>query len=365
MTGVGVRRLRLVFGLAVAVGFVWLLAHELEGDALERAFAGLSVASVLLALAFIAAAHGLRILRWWWMLRALEPGLPLVACARPFLASMAVNNVLPLRAGDALRVVGFRRQLRSPAMRVLGTLAIERALDVVFLAAIFFACLLALPQGALPQGFVVAAAWLAALAVAALLAAMLFPPLARRLFQRLCRHLEGYPWLARRGWPQALARQGDHLLAALAVMRSPAATLALSGLSAAVWACEGMAFVVLAAVLQPGGAALAPWLALAAGTLATAVPGAPGHIGTFDWFAAQGFAVWGASQETAAALALTVHALWLPPTLVGLACYWLPWLPSRGGGGPQSAKMGRRSGGPPREGGDGGRGGLRRRGGFC
>lgn len=362
MTGVGVRRLRLVFGLAVAVGFVWLLARELEGEALERAFAGLSVASVLLALGFIAVAHGLRIVRWWWMLRALEPGLPLVACARPFLASMAVNNVLPLRAGDALRVVGFRRQLRSPAMRVLGTLAIERALDVVFLAAIFFACLLALPRGALPQGFVVAAVWLAALAVAALLAAMLFPPLAGRLFQRLCRHLEGYPVLARRGWPQALGRQGDHLLAALAVMRSPSATLALTGLSGAVWACEGMAFVVLAAVLQPGVAALAPWLALAAGTLATAVPGAPGHIGTFDWFAAQGFAVWGASPEAAAALALTVHALWLPPTVVGLACYWLPF----GGGGPESAKMGRRRGGASSgEGDGGGRGGLRRRGGFC
>ena len=43
----------------------------------------------------MAAAHGLRIVRWWWMLRALEPGLPPSACVRPYLASMAVNNVLP------------------------------------------------------------------------------------------------------------------------------------------------------------------------------------------------------------------------------------------------------------------------------
>ena len=335
MTAGGVRRLRLAFGLAVAAGFAWLLAQGLDGDALGRAFSRLSVSSLGLALAFMAAAHGLRIVRWWWMLRALEPGLPPSACVRPYLASMAVNNVLPLRAGDALRMVGFRRQLRSPAMRVLGTMAIERALDVVFLAAIFFSCLLALPEGVLPRGFVAAAAWLAGLAAAALLAAMLFPPLARRLFERLCQHLERYPLPARRGWPQALRNQGGHLLAAMAVMRSLPATLALTGFSAAVWACEGMAFVVLAAVLQPGVAAPAPWLSLAAGTLATAVPGAPGHIGTFDWFAAQGFAVWGGAPEAAAALALTVHALWLPLTAVGLACYWLPT--GDGAGSPEHA----------------------------
>ena len=107
------RWLKLSIGFAVTAGFVWLLAREVDLDALGQAFAGLSVSTVLFALAFLAAGWALRIVRWWWMLRPLAPSLPLGVCAGPFLAGMAINNVAPLRAGDALRVLGFRRQLRG------------------------------------------------------------------------------------------------------------------------------------------------------------------------------------------------------------------------------------------------------------
>ena len=82
----------------------------------------------------------------------------------------------------------------------------------------------------------------------------------------------------------------------------------------------GGAFVVLTEALMLGAAPLRPRLSLAADTLATALPVAPG-VGTFDYFAAPGFAAYGAEPETAAALALTVYALWLPLAAVGLACY--------------------------------------------
>ncbi len=62
------------------------------------------------------------------MLKVFEPELPLTHCIRPFLVSIAVNNVVPLRGGDVLRVVGFRHELRSPPMRILGTLVVERLL---------------------------------------------------------------------------------------------------------------------------------------------------------------------------------------------------------------------------------------------
>lgn len=102
--------LKAAVGLLAAGGFAWLLARELDIDALDRAFARLSSASIVFAAGFATAAQAVRIVRWWRMLHVMEPGLPLVACVRPFLASVAFNNVLPLRAGDALRVFGFRRR---------------------------------------------------------------------------------------------------------------------------------------------------------------------------------------------------------------------------------------------------------------
>lgn len=326
------RWLKLAFSLAAAAGFVWLLARGLDPAALARAFSSLSVGAVLLSLAFMGCAHALRIVRWWWMLRALEPSLPVGACIRPFLAGLAINNVLPLRAGDAVRVLGFRRQLRSSAMRVFGTLIVERTLDFVLVSGIFFVCLLGLPAGAFPPHFVTAAAWLAGAAMVVLLVSMLFLPAIGRIsghaFQSFRERLPGR-FLAGGRWTEALPRQGAHLAEALGVVRSTPRALALLALSALVWVCDGGAFVVLAAALMPDAAPLAPWLSLAAGTLAMGLPGGPGHIGTFDYFAALGFAAYGSSPEIAAALALTFHALWAPFTVVGLVCYWLPSGPRR------------------------------------
>ena len=126
MSSEKVRWLNLSICLASTAGFVWLLAHAVDLDALGRAFAGLSVSTVLLALAFLAAGYAARIVRRWWMLRALEPTLPLGACAEPFLAGMAVNNMVPLRAGgktevevNQLRMLGHHPVIRLARVKVL------------------------------------------------------------------------------------------------------------------------------------------------------------------------------------------------------------------------------------------------------
>ena len=327
-----VRWLKLSIGLATTAGFVWLLAREVDLDALGGAFAGLSVSTVLLALAFLAAGWAARIVRWWWMLRALEPTLPLGACAGPFLAGMAVNNVAPFRAGDALRVLGFRRQLRAPAMAVAGTLVVERVLDVAVLTGVLFVGLIGLPDGAFPRGFVVAVTWLAGCGAAVILVLPLFMPWLGRARERLfakgssaCSSAEGSSpgrrFFTARRWAQAVSRHGVHLAEALSLMRAPRRMLALIGLSIVAWACEGAAFATVAAGIRAGAEPMGPWFSLAAGTLATTIPSAPGHVGTFDWFAALGLEAYGASAEVAIAFALTVHAvLWVSSTVAGLFC---------------------------------------------
>ena len=53
------------------------------------------------------------------------------------------------------------------------------------------------------------------------------------------------------------------------------------------------------------------------GTLATLIPSAPGHFGTFDFFAAEGFHSAGLSAENAVAAAVVCHiAILVPVTSV-------------------------------------------------
>jgi hypothetical protein len=54
------------------------------------------------------------------------------------------------------------------------------------------------------------------------------------------------------------------------------------------------------------------------GTLATLIPGAPGHVGTFDFFATEGFRYGGLSAEEALAAAVVCHiAIVVPVTVYG------------------------------------------------
>lgn len=305
-------------GVFVAAAFLWLLVHGVDLAMLRGAFARLSWPVLLLALAFTAAAHAVRVVRWWSLLRVLEPRLPVTACARPFLCGLAINNVLPLRTGDAVRVVAFQDELRSPAMRVLGTLVIERVTDLIALSAVCFVALLALPVGALPRAIVVAIAALAAVSFVALLAAVVALPWVEAFIGRWPRRFGG------RHWAQWVARQGLHLAGALKLVRSVRGMAVMGTLSMVVWACEGAAFVTVAAALGVAVPWQGPWLSLALGSVSTALPLAPGHVGTFDYFVALGLVAYGAPVATAAAFALTVHALWVPFTIAGLLLYWVP-----------------------------------------
>lgn len=304
-----------VIGLGVTVIFVWLLIRGLDISALGQAFAALSLPLLAPALLFLSVGYALRIVRWWWMLRVLEPSLPFKACVWPFLTSIAVNNVLPFRAGDALRVFGFRRQLRSPAVRVLGTLIIERMLDLLALLGFFFVGLLGLPDGVFPGSFVRIATWLAGFSVAGLAILVLVTPWLGLIIERIA----GLGFFARRNLSEAVTQHGGHFIGALGVLRSPRQLLGLLGLSVVTWGFEGAIFATVAAAVSAGVDSLGPWLALGTGTLATLIPSSPGYVGTFDYFTAQALVSYGADPEVSVAFALTVHAvLWLPLTVAGL-----------------------------------------------
>jgi hypothetical protein len=93
----------------------------------------------------------------------------------------------------------------------------------------------------------------------------------------------------------------------------------LLGLSVLTWTFEGAVFATVAAAVNAVTSPVGPWFSLATGTLATLIPSSPGYVGTFDYFAAQGLAAYGAAPDISVAFALTVHTLlWAPLTAAGL-----------------------------------------------
>lgn len=304
-------------GIAIGGGLLWLVLSGVEREAMLDTLAAADALWVTLGIAAFAAGYACRICRWRAMLSGDNPAIGFRDCAGPFLISIAANNLLPLRAGDALRAVAFHGRLGVGTGGVLATLLVERLLDLLMLLLALLAALaFVLPQAAaLPSvlsglGFGLVGA--GALAVCgALLAPRLVEAPVRRLLARLG---EALPGLGAR-----LSEGAAHMFSVLARLAGRRSMPGLLGWSVAAWAFEGGVFLAAALALSgPEGGSPAPVAALAlpVATLGTLLPGPPGHIGTFDYFAALSAETLGAVPAAAVAFALLVHAmLWLPPVL--------------------------------------------------
>ena len=107
--------IRVGLGLVIAFVFLWLMLRQIDAgqlvDTLKQA-RSTYLASAVLVFMF---GYVCRVARWRLMLSKENPDLLLRACLGPFFASVAMNNVLPLRAGDVLRAFGFNKALKVGA----------------------------------------------------------------------------------------------------------------------------------------------------------------------------------------------------------------------------------------------------------
>ena len=155
------RRAIVLAGLVGSVFFAWLTFRRVEWLAVRRELDALPAWAFALALAIKAAAFGAVAARSRVLLGPLRPPA-LRVLYRSVLVAFVGNNLLPLRAGELLRIGYLARSGGLPPAACLSAVALERTLDVLCLLAL---CALVLPEllAMLPPGS--ALVGLAALAV--------------------------------------------------------------------------------------------------------------------------------------------------------------------------------------------------------
>lgn len=210
------------------------------------------------------------------------------------------NNVLPARAGDALRVVLLVPRARTDARTVIGTIVAERVLDVVLLVGLF----VVLAYGVLGGVDVPSAG---RFAFAALIVAGLLALLAAAAFV-----------LHRRGHLRRVLDFLAPMAAATLSMRGRHGALLLAW-SALVWAFEWAAWWLTAQAsgLHLGVLDIGYLMGLA--TVFVLVPSGPGYVGTFDAALIFGLRALGRSgHATLSYLLLLRFVIAVPVTLLGL-----------------------------------------------
>jgi uncharacterized protein (TIRG00374 family) len=281
-----------------ALAAVVLWATQQEAPALPSSpgrFAELAA-----AIAFYLAGCAVRAERWYELLRY-NGARPRRLDAYGLVAvAYFGNNVLPARAGDALRVVLIAPRAQTDARTAIGTIVAERVLDVVVLVALF----VVLAYGVLGGIDVPSAGRLvfAALLVAGLIAAS-----------------------AAAAW--VLHRRG-HLRRVLAFIAPMAEAtrrlrsnhgLQLLGITFAVWALEWIAWWLAARAVGLDLALLEVGYLMGLASVFALVPSGPGYVGTFD--AAVVFGVRALDFTGAQALSYVLllrFVVTVPITLIGL-----------------------------------------------
>lgn len=306
-----------LFGALVSVAAGVLFFRSVPLAELGAALGRVSPAWAALGFLALSADYLLRTWRWTAMLREERPAISVGEVAPSFMASIALNNVLPFRAGDVTRAVVFPKRLGIGRAFAAATLVVERLLDLVALLGLMaiglFLARDRLGEDSFVRDMAELGAGLALLACAGALGGILLAP-------RLRRALDGWAE-ARRGVPAGVARAGAAALGTVARLRAPRMWARVLPASALIWALEAGVFWAVLGGLGRADAVADAALLGSAGTLATLVPSTPGYIGTFHLAVQQTAALLGLAPAIGSSVAILAHAiLWIGTTVVGLIC---------------------------------------------
>ena len=268
----------------------------------------LAVAALLLNLASVL----LRTVRWRLMFRQHHvPSFARLTAA--LLIGQAVNVMAPARLGDLARAALVDT---GGTVYALGTLAVEKALDLLMLA---MPVVLLLSQAALPawwrgSGHVLVVT--SALALAAVAVLVVGRRWAARVLERAAARWR-HPSVRR-----VLSLAGQ-LLLSLDILGRPAQLVPALAWSALIWLLYGTVNYLLLRAVGERPSVLAALFLLVVLQLGIAVPSSPGRIGVFHYLCVQALAVFGVHGPKAFSYAIILHLISIGvPMAMGSAVAW-------------------------------------------
>ena len=314
----GARALQVIAGLAVSAALVWWAFHDTDFSSLWSRIRGVRLIPLLAAVAVATAPFLLRVPRWRLLLRHDDGrALPSGALWHAIAIGFAANNVLPLRAGEVLRVAAVSRLGPVSFASALSSVAVERVIDALTVVALMSSGLLlgSLPATVTLGGSTPAAVIAQRTGIVCLVALLVAIAAAWRRDLAL-RWIERLTPSGRAG--AALVRFADHLLSGLGALRDPRRALPVIGWSLIIWLVNASAFFVAFKAFDfqvPFAGALVLQGALMVGI---AVPSTPGYVGVFESVIPAVLLLYGVDKGSALACAVAYHVTtFIPITFLG------------------------------------------------
>ncbi len=293
--------LKLALGLVLSLGCGYLAVRGVEWSEVVRAFGAVDLGILILATVWLGLVFLLRAYRWQ-LLVAPVAHVPVSVFFSATLIGFMGNNILPLRAGEVLRLYALARLGPVSMSSALATGTLDRVFDMLIVS-LFLG--LSLPLIPALEGYITT----------------------NVLFLSLVVGLLGAGWWLVRGenpkWvgrlPQRMQPRVEEFLGSLHVLRSGPLLLKTVLVSAVIWGGMVIYYWLLlyaCAFSLPIEAALIVLLVLAVGV---ALPAAPGFVGVFQYAVVLALSFFSVSKEDALSFSIVAHlAQYIPVTLGGL-----------------------------------------------
>jgi uncharacterized protein (TIRG00374 family) len=281
--------------------FLWATLVRADAGETWRSLAALAVPLLVFATGVCVVEVAVRAVRWQ---RLLSPTAPI--SVRDSFTYICIghfaNTLLPLRLGDIARAYLAGGRFAANRVTVLGTILMERMADTLLLGIV-------LAAGLMVAGGLTANLAIAALAVGGTAAAAIVLLVRGSRLRAVQNALKA----------AGISNHMTSLAAAFKAARSPSILAMVAFTTAASFAC---AMLTMHLVLTAAGTSLPWWetgIAISAMTLSTAIPAAPGSIGTYEFAGTSVLATMGVPAPVALASVTAVHLIaTLPPAAFGL-----------------------------------------------
>ncbi|MFI4957024.1 MAG: lysylphosphatidylglycerol synthase transmembrane domain-containing protein [Gammaproteobacteria bacterium] len=301
-------------GIMISIVCMVYIVRQINPQELKAALVNFNWVYLAVGLGSLSIGYVLRIIRWGVMLRSAKAHVNNIQCAAPFLGSIALNNVLPLRAGDVMRAFIFPASMGVHVSTSTASLFLERLLDLVTLllclaTGLYFSQHVVLPDSIKTSIFV-----LAIIAFCLFFFMLVF----HHGVMMLVKHVAA--WSVRRGYAklEKLFIFVADFFKRLSEMITVRHLIRIFGLSLCIWVFEAGLFKAILDGLHLEVGVLDVLGIMAIATLATLVPSSPGYVGPFHLVAYSALAAFHVSVSDAASFAIITHlALWVPTTLAG------------------------------------------------
>ena len=311
-----IRGLRVALGTGLSLLFLWLAFRDVPLSRVVAAFAHVDYRFVALALALVLISPLARAARWKLLYHPDQGKLSHLRLAEVLLIGQMLNIVVPARLGEVARIYFMGRLEARSRARTLGTIAVEKWLDILMLLLLVLLIPLFV---SLPPWFRDSKRSLAAFATAFLGAALILSygkDQLLTLVQSVSRFLP-------KSWQVRVQRAVGLALGSLDVLRSPWVGLQLQGWSLLIWVLSTLVnYVIFLALGLPLPFAAALFL-LAVLQMGVAVPSAPGKLGIFHYLCALALAPFGVDKSIALSYSVLLYlVVFGPPLLLGAFFIW-------------------------------------------